>query len=153
MRRKDKEIIDYHLIERILAEADIIRLAMVDEDEPYLVAMNYAYIDGRLYMHSAKEGNKIEILKKNNKVAFQTEIGVELALKEENCSCGTRYLSVFGKGNAFFIDENIEKTSAMDAIMTKYAKKVAFEYPTEVFDRTLVIKVEIESMTGKKSDY
>jgi nitroimidazol reductase NimA-like FMN-containing flavoprotein (pyridoxamine 5'-phosphate oxidase superfamily) len=153
MRRKDKEIIDCHLIERILTEAHIIRLAMVDEDEPYLVAMNYAYIDGHLYMHSAKEGKKIEILKKSNKVAFQTEIGVELVLNEENCSCGTRYLSVFGRGKAFFIDENQEKKQALDAIMTKYARKVAFEYPAEVFDRTLVIKVEIEFMTGKKSGY
>lgn len=153
MRRKDKEIIDCHLIERILAEAHIIRLAMVDEDEPYLVAMNYAYIDGYLYMHSAKEGSKIEILKKNNKVAFQTEIGVELILEEENCSCGTRYMSVFGRGRAFFIDEGKEKIQALDAIMTKYAKRVAFEYPTEVFDITVVIKVEIESITGKKSGY
>ncbi len=153
MRRTDKEIIDYHLIERILAEAHIIRLAMVDEDEPYLVAVNYVYIDGHLYVHSAKEGKKIEILKKNNKVAFQTEIGVELVLNEENCSCGTRYLNVFGRGKAFFVDESKEKKQALDAIMTKYAKKIAFKCPAEVFNRTLVIKVEIESMTGKKSGY
>jgi hypothetical protein len=43
-----------------------------------------------------------------------------------------------------------EKTQSLDAIMTKYAKRVSFEYPTEIFDRTLVIKVEIESLTGKK---
>ena len=86
-------------------------------------------------------------------MAFQTEIGVELVLNEENCSCGTRYLSVFGRGRVFFISNSKEKIQVLDAIMTKYTKRVSFEYPTEVFDKTLVIKVEIESMTGKKSGY
>ncbi|NJD04112.1 MAG: hypothetical protein FIA99_16290 [Ruminiclostridium sp.] len=82
MRRKYKEITDKQLINDILSKAEIIRLAMIDNGNPYLVAMNYAYIDGCLYMHSAKEGRKIDILSKNNKVAFQTDTGVELVLNK-----------------------------------------------------------------------
>lgn len=153
MRRKDKEILDNQLIERILNEAEIIRLSMVDGNEPYLVAMNYVYSAGFLYMHSAKEGCKIEFLKKNSKVAFQTEIGVKIVLKEQSCSCGTRYMSVFGKGTAFLIDEEEEKKQALNAIMVKYTGRFAFDYPVNSLKNTLIIKVQIESITGKKSGY
>lgn len=151
MRRKEKEITDMAIITKILNEAQTIRLAMCDEGEPYLVAMNFAYEDGCLLMHSAKEGRKIDVLKKNNRVAFQMDTGVELMLDAQACRCGTKYLSVFGTGRAFFIDEKALKIKALDAIMTKHAGKISFQYPSDLLDRTLVIKVEVDSMTGKKS--
>jgi nitroimidazol reductase NimA-like FMN-containing flavoprotein (pyridoxamine 5'-phosphate oxidase superfamily) len=153
VRRKDKDITDIQLIEKILKEAEVIRIAMVDEGMPYLVAMNYAYADGFIYMHSAKEGRKIDILKKNNKVAFQVDKDVELLLTREACRCSTKYLSVFGTGYTTFIDEKEEKKQALDALMTRYTEGLNFEYPSEVLERTLVIKVSIETMTGKKSGY
>ncbi len=153
MRRSDKEITIKTLINKILSEAEIIRIAMVDEGNPYLVAMNYTYADGFIYMHSAKEGRKIDILNKNNKVAFQVDTGVELVLRDEACSCGTKYLSVFGTGKVIFIDDIEEKTKALDSIMSKYTGKVEFEYPEKMLEKTLVIKVKIESLTGKKSGY
>ncbi|MFZ5987913.1 MAG: pyridoxamine 5'-phosphate oxidase family protein [Bacillota bacterium] len=153
MRRKDKEITDKQVINDILSKAEIIRLAMIDDGTPYLVAMNYAYVDGCLYMHSAMEGRKVNILRKNNSAAFQTDTDVELVLKEEACSCGTKYLSVFGTGRASFIEDKEEKIKALDLMMTKHTGKAGFEYPEKMLEKTLVIKVEIESVTGKKSGY
>ncbi|WP_010245794.1 pyridoxamine 5'-phosphate oxidase family protein [Acetivibrio cellulolyticus] len=153
MRRADKEITDKTLIDKILIEAEVVRLAMVDEGTPYLVAMNYAYVDGCLYMHSAIEGRKINILRENNNVAFQTDTDVELVLKEEACSCSTKYLSVFGTGKATFIEDKKEKVKTLDAIMTKHTGKAGFEYPEKMLEKTLIIKVQIESVTGKKSGY
>jgi nitroimidazol reductase NimA-like FMN-containing flavoprotein (pyridoxamine 5'-phosphate oxidase superfamily) len=126
---------------------------MVDEGEPYLVAMNFAYINGFLYMHSAKRGRKIDILMINSKVAFQTDTGVELIIAEEACESTTRYMSVVGTGKAFLIDEKEEKTKVLDAIMTKPTGRTGFEYSEKSFERTLIIKVVIDSMTGKKSGY
>lgn len=153
MRRKDREITDKQTIEKILNDAQVVRIAMVDDGEPYIVAMNFAYTDGVLYMHSAREGRKVDILKKNNKVAFQADTGVELVIGDEACSCSTRYMSVFGTGRAFLLEDIAEKTGALNAIMQKHTGRDGFEYPEKVFDRTLAIKVEIESMTGKKSGY
>lgn len=153
MRRADKEITDKTLIDKILKEAEVIRIAMIDGEDPYLVAMNYAYVDECIYMHSAKEGRKIDILRKNNKVAFQTDTGLEMVLKEEACSCGMKYLSVFGTGKASFVEDKVERIKALDAIMAKHTKKEGFEYPEKVLEKTLIIKVRIDSMTGKKSGY
>ncbi len=153
MRRKDKEITDKETMEQILDKAEVIRLAMVDGGEPYLVAMNFAYLNGFLYMHSAKQGRKIDILLKNSRVAFQADTDVKIQLEEEACESTTRYMSVVGTGNASLIDENEEKIKVLDAIMTKHTGRTGFEYSEKAFERTLVIKVVIDSMTGKKSGY
>ncbi len=151
MRRKDKEITDRQSMEDILKKAEVLRLAMIDDGEPYLVAMNFAYQDGALYMHSAREGRKIDALKRNSRVAFQTETGVELVIEPGACNCTTRYASVFGTGRAFLVDDGAEKVKALDAIMAKHTGKTGFEYPEKALEKTLVIRVDIEAMTGKKS--
>lgn len=159
MRRKDKEITDRKIIDEILEKAEVVRVAMVDEGEPYLVALNYAYAEGALYIHSAKEGRKLDVLKKNNKVAFQTDIDVGIVLNEQTDRCTTRYMSVYGTGRAFLLDGRDDKIKALDAIMTKHTSQpghtsqTGFVYPENVLNMTLIIKIEIDSLTGKKSGY
>lgn len=153
MRRVDKEITDIHVMEEILNKADVIRIAMVDGDEPYIVAMNHVYLDGCIYMHSAKEGRKIDVLKRNSRVAFEVDTDVEIVLREEACSCTTKYRSVVGIGNSVLIDDAKVKKTVLDEIMKKHTTRVAFEYPEKVFERTLIIKIDIDSMTGKKSGF
>ena len=70
MRRKDKEIIDKELIEEILERNRICRIGFVDGERPYIIPMNYGYKDNNLYVHSALEGKKIDILNINNNVTF-----------------------------------------------------------------------------------
>ena len=153
MRRRDREITDTAQIERILGEAEVLHLAMYDGSEPYIAALNYAYSDGCLYMHCALEGRKVDILRKNGRVAFQAETGVELVLKEEASQCTTRYKSVVGTGTAVLVDDREEKIKALDLLMIKHSGKAGAPYPEKALEKTLVIKVIVDSMTGKKSGY
>lgn len=153
MRRADKEITDAGVIEDILNKADVIRIAMVDDGEPYIVAMNHVYLDKCIYLHSAKEGRKIDLLKKNNRIAFQADTDVEILLREETCSCTTRYRSVVGTGNVALIDDTEVKKQVLDAIMKKHTGREGFEYSEKSFERTLIIKIDIDSMTGKNSGF
>lgn len=153
MRRADKEITDAGVMEEILNKSDVIRIAMVDGDVPYIVAMNHVYIDGSIYMHSAKEGRKIDVLKRNSRVAFEVDTDVEIVLREEACSCTTKYRSVVGTGSAVLIDDAKVKKTVLDEIMKKHTGRVAFEYPEKVLERTLIIKIDIDTMTGKKSGF
>ena len=41
-----------------------------DDGYPYAVPVNYVFIDGKIYIHSAKYGYKIDALKQNDKVCF-----------------------------------------------------------------------------------
>lgn len=82
MRRKDREITDICAILDLVSECKVCRLAMTDGGVPYIVPLNYGYeyADGALtfYFHSAKEGRKLEILKKNPTVCLEWTAGASL---------------------------------------------------------------------------
>ena len=68
MKRNDRQITDQDLILQILEENTICRLAFSDNENPYIVPVNYGYNNNRIYFHSANDGKKINIIRFNNKV-------------------------------------------------------------------------------------
>ena len=150
MRRKEREIKDQKEIENILKACSVCRLAMVDGDKPYLVPMNFGYRDGALYLHSAREGKKIELIKKNPEICFEADEIVRFRKAKLACDWGVEYKSVIGSGKAVFLTGPEEKRRAFDIIMAQYSDE-AFDYSDNMLEKTLVIKIEIETMTGKKS--
>ncbi len=78
MRRKDKEITDQSVIQEILLNNTICRLSLSDGEMPYVIPMNYGYKDGCFYFHSAHEGRKLNLLKKNNKVCIEVTDSIEI---------------------------------------------------------------------------
>ena len=151
MRRKDKEITEKSEIESIIRNALVCRLGLTDNGTPYIVPLCFGYKDNRLYFHSAKVGRKIEILKRNSEVCFEFDDNVEVQAAKAACDWGMKYRSVIGYGRASFVEDPEEKRNALDVIMAQYADG-AFEYSEKEFRKALVIKVEIESITGKKSN-
>lgn len=150
MRRKEREIKDKKDIEQILKDSHIVRLAMVDEDKPYIVPMNFGYSEGAIYLHSAQQGRKIDLLKKNPHVCFEVDEIVCFRKAKLACDWGAEYKSVIGSGKAIFLSGPDEKKQAFNIIMAQYSDQ-AFDYSDKMLEKTLVIKIEIEKMTGKKS--
>ncbi len=155
MRRSDKEIKDINIIEGILREAQVCRIALCDDNKPYIVPMNFGFKDNYLYLHSAAEGRKMDILSKNRNICFEVDIQNELIKSDNACNWGMKYYSVIGFGKAIFIEDINEKREALNIIMQKYNENDAksFEYSEITLNKTAVIKVEITEITGKKSGY
>ncbi len=159
MRKIDKEIKDPQILQEILNQSEVCRIALCDGEKPYLVPMNFAYSENRLYLHSATSGRKIDILKKNNNICFQMDIKVQMVRSENPCNWGMKYLSVIGSGKAHLIDDLPGKKEALDIIMAKYSQKSIesdeklFEYSENSLNNVLVIRVEVEEISGKKSGY
>lgn len=113
MRRKDREITDICAILELVSECKVCRLAMTDGGVPYIVPLNYGYeyADGALtfYFHSAKEGRKLEILKKNPTVCLELDGRGELVEAANPCAYGYTFASVIGTGNVEFIEYTEEK--------------------------------------------
>ena len=152
MRRTDRQIEDPSAIMHILQEADACRIAMCDDNVPYIVTMNFGFgKDGlaSLYFHSAYEGKKINILKKNNLVCFQADIGHELFLHSVSCGCSMKYQSVVGMGRMSFVDDLPEKLEALQAIMTHYTKKPEHVFKEELVKRTMIMRLDIEEISAK----
>ena len=150
MRRKEKEITDQNQIEKIIRQSNVCRLAMVDGDKPYIVPMNFGYKNKTLFFHSAKQGQKIDLIKKNPNVCFEFDQLIKFKKAKLACKWGAEYKSVIGSGNALLLDSLEEKIKGLTIIMSQYSDRI-FEFPDEMLEKTIVIKVLIDKMTGKQS--
>lgn len=150
MRRKDKEINDVAVINEILSRATVCRLGLCENNQPYVIPLCFGYTDDALYFHCASHGKKLGILRKNNNVCFEVDIDCEIIKADQACDWGMKYKSVIGFGKAVFIEDVELKRKGLDVIMQQYSAG-AFEYSEDAIKNIVVIKVEIESMTGKES--
>ncbi len=152
MRRKDKEIRDIETIEKIIAESTICRIGLCDDGSPYVVPVCFGYEDGVLYVHSAMEGKKVEILRKNNRVCVEFDQCVRVIKADNMCRWGMKYRSVIGFGKAYFVEDEKEKVRALEIIVKNYSD-ILGSYEYKKMGETLVVKVLIDSISGKMSGF
>ncbi len=150
MQRKDREITDRGIIDEIIKQAQVCRMAMVDGDIPYIVPMCFGYQDNTLYFHSAKEGKKLDILKSNNNVCVEFDSNHELTSTYHPCKSTMKYRSVIGFGKAALVENPEEKQKALTVIFNQYSSE-APHFPRNSVDDTVVIKVDIDRISGKQS--
>ncbi len=152
MRRKDREITDRNALQAIMREAQVCRLGLSDGGTPYVVPMNFGLGENCLYFHCAREGRKLDIIRENDRVCFEIDILHEVYRHPAACGCSTRFDSVIGVGRAVLVEEPVEKKTSLDRIMEHYGYAGPFTYPEEMVAKTTVIRIDIESMTGKHHD-
>ncbi|HEU4385458.1 MAG TPA: pyridoxamine 5'-phosphate oxidase family protein [Anaeromyxobacteraceae bacterium] len=153
MRRADRAISDPAAIRAILEEALVCRLAMASGDQPYLVPLNFALDGQELVLHMASEGTKVEMLRRNPRVCFEAEAGVEVIPADRPCDVGMRFRSVVGFGEARFVDGEEEKARALQLLAAKYAPGAKAGISPLRVRQTLVVRVAIRELHGKQSGY
>jgi nitroimidazol reductase NimA-like FMN-containing flavoprotein (pyridoxamine 5'-phosphate oxidase superfamily) len=151
MRRREREITDRAVTESILEEALVLRIGLVDDDGPYILPVCFGYRDNRVYIHSAHAGRKMDILKKDNRICFETEVGVEVVPGNPACKWTVRFRSVVGFGKARIVDDRQEKIRALDIIMEHYSGRAGHEYHDATLGAVAVIAIDVTDMTGKES--
>lgn len=153
MRRKDREIAS--MIEKIevMKKCDVCRIALNDNGYPYIIPLNFGMkTDGEqitLYFHGADEGKKYELIRQDNRVSFEMDCSHKLIVDKEGCSCTMGYESVVGRGRIEIVPE-AEKQDALSLLMKQYHED-DFPFRKEVADRTTVMKLTVEEMTGKRN--
>ncbi len=152
MRRKEREITDRAEIDTILASTNVMHLALADGDVPFLVPVFFAYDGASMCFHSASAGTKIEILKRNPKVCFEVSQYQGVIESEQACDFEARHRTVIGFGTAGFVDDEAEKVQILDQIVSRFTSK-QFEYPQTNLRYTSVVRIEIESIKGKKHGF
>ena len=148
MRRNDREIKDRKNIDGIIRRCRVCRLAMSDDDQPYIVPLNFGYDGHFLYFHAAPEGRKIDIIKRNNRVGFEVDILHDIVTAEQACKWGAKYESVMGSGTAEIVDDLEAKKEALEWIMRQYGNGV-WDFKEEILKKTVVLRVRILEITGK----
>ncbi len=149
MRRKDREITSRSEIDAILHAANLMHIALADGDTPFLVPVFYAFDGVAIYFHSAQTGTKIEIMKRNDKVCFEVSLDHDIIENDIACDFEVKHRTIIGFGRTAFVVDEAEKIKALDRIVARFSNK-RFEYPKANLGRTAVIRIDIESIKGKK---
>jgi uncharacterized protein len=153
MRRADREISDIAEIEDIISRADVCRIAIANDNEPYLVTMNFGYISEprrSFYFHCAKEGKKLDMIRQNSHVCFELDTDHILVKGSGSCDWGMSFSSVVGFGNIIISTDRDEKIRGLDSIMKHYSGETEQHYDEKVFDRTTILRLDVTEMTCKK---
>ena len=122
MRRVEKEVKGREGIEAILLKCRTCHLGMADGGAPYVVPLSFGYRfteDDKLelFFHSAREGKKLDILRKNSKVCFEISDEGKFENAQSPCEMGYFYSSVIGFGEAVFLNESADKCTDLATIV------------------------------------
>ena len=152
MTRREREVTDINEIIKILDNSKVLHLGLVDGDEPYVVPMNYGYTyeNGKLtiWLHGARQGRKLDVIRANNKVFFEMEYGITPFEGEVACKYGITYSSIMGRGTAEIIEDIETKKFALSALMkTQTGKDFSFE--DRMAEVVGVIKIDVIEFTAK----
>ncbi len=119
-----------------------------DDGYPYGVPINYVYVDGAIYCHSAGKGYKVDCIKRDSKVCFSSTVSEEIVEKETTA----KFESFIAFGKASFVDDADEKRKVMTAFVDRLTPNeiaTGMAYLEKVFASVNLIKVTIEDVKGK----
>ncbi|NOX48224.1 MAG: pyridoxamine 5'-phosphate oxidase family protein [Chlorobi bacterium] len=151
MRRTDKEINTRLEIDEIINKAEVCRLAFAKDNEPYLVPVSYGYDGENIFIHTAREGKKINFLKLNDRVCFEFEADTKIVTHASiPCKWTASFRSVIGFGRMIKITDEAEAMHALNQIMLKYSCK-EWDFTNRDLARVYLWKIKIEEISGKKS--
>ena len=120
-----------------------------DEGYPYTVPINYVYTDGKIYIHCANSGHKLDAIRACDKVSFCV-IAQDDVVPEK---LATRYRSAIAFCRARVLDEDEEKRAAAMALGLKYYDNSdVVEEEIKIYMKALAcVELTIEHLTGKLS--
>lgn len=154
MRRKDREVTELSEILKIVASAKVLRIGLFDGEYPYVVPMHYGYQYAKdtlvFYVHCAKEGHKLDLMKKNPHVCVELETEVEIVSGGDvPCRYGATFASVIGRGQAEILEDVQEKITGLEVLM-KHQTGRDFEIKEEMAESVAVIKITLDNFTAKR---
>lgn len=147
MRRKDKELPVEAMEEALRIGKYGVLATMSENGYPYVVPLNYAYVNRKIYFHSAVTGEKIENAIRYEKVGFSVVTDYELL--PEKFDSNYTSVTVFGRASEVFDDE---KRAGLTGFIEKYSKDFLEEgkkYIERGFEGVRVFSITIDHVTGK----
>lgn len=154
MRRKDREVTDSIRIADIINRCTCCRIGFYDDDEVYIVPLNFGhkmkdntYV---FYFHGAKEGRKIDLIQNNPHVGF--EMDTNYALNEADIACGysARFQSIIGNGIASMVSELEEKKMGLSLLMEHNTGKREWSFNEKMLEQVVVFKLVVTKMSCKE---
>ena len=152
LTKRERQVTDPEQIIHILDTAKVLHLGLAVNNEPYVVPMNYGYTmeNGKLvlYLHSALQGKKLDMMRANPNVFFEIDCDLMPFEGRVPCQYGLVYSSIMGRGTAQIVEDVEEKKQAMTILMkTQTGKDFTFE--DRLVSIVAVIRIDVAEYTAK----
>lgn len=122
-----------------------------DGGYPYAVPLSYVFDGDRLYFHCARDGHKLDAVRRDGRASFCVIDQDHVVPKEYT----TRFRSVVAFGTIRILDDAAEKRAAVEKLAVKYAPEDPAGHREQMIDRDwerlCMLEMRIEHMTGKES--
>jgi len=122
---------------------------LTEGEYPYTVPVSYVFYDEKIYFHSAKSGQKVDAMKKHDKVSFAVVDKDQIV--SEQYTTFFRSVMIFGRAR---IADGHERDQAFAALVEKYSgdqpKENKFKEIHEC-NASYIYAIDIEHMTGKEA--
>ena len=156
MRRKDRQGLDFKEIYEIIERCDVCRIALNNDGYPYMLPLNFGISAENekltIYFHSALEGQKLDLIKNDNRASFEMDCNHKLEYFEERGYCTYASESVIGRGHIFMIEDDKEKFEALELLMDHYHPGKKAWFNPAAIPRTAVYKLVVEEFTAKRKE-
>ncbi len=149
IRRIKQKLSEEEAIEILKKGKTAVLAVLGDDDYPYTVPINYVYQNGKIYFHGAKQGHKLDAIKKHDKVSLCV-IDKDELVKDE---LTTYFRSVIIFGKATIITDEKQTYHAAEIFGLKYnddKEKVDKEIERE-WKALTCVEITIEHISGKEA--
>ena len=137
--------------EDVINQCTICYVGMVEADgTPYVIPMNFGYLNGEIILHSAPHGKHLGLLELSNRICVTFCTDGKLVYQHPDVACSYSMLakSVVCKGSVSFIEDLAEKAETLNSMMQKFSDRT-FKYSTPALANVKVWRVKVDEMTGK----
>jgi nitroimidazol reductase NimA-like FMN-containing flavoprotein (pyridoxamine 5'-phosphate oxidase superfamily) len=138
----------------LLERSPVGRIATVSQEGfPVIKPVNFLYLDGRIYLHSSTKGEKIEDIRRGSPVCFEVDDPVGYVVAGASaCKASYYYRSIVIKGKAALVKDRNKKARILESMMEKYQPEGSDrEMPAEILEKTAVIEILVQEITGKEN--
>ncbi len=138
-------------INKIIQACKTCFFAMSENNQPYVLPLNFALEKDYIILHSAPEGRMWKTINTNPKVSINWTLGEDLAWQDEKVGCSYRVKSksVLVEGEVEIINDYDEKYRCMKLLMAQYSNR-EFKFSAPSIKNVGVIKVHIKKITAKQ---
>ena len=158
MRRVERQITDILEIKKFL-DSSIFGVLSISgkNNQPYGVPICFGYQWKNsakfpiFYMHSAKEGKKLDLIKQNSHSCFTIPQAYNIVYEQGKppCTASLNFASVIAEGESLLINDEKEKIEALQTFI-KHFKIPSAPFNSSALKATKVIKFVPTELTMKK---
>lgn len=161
LRNRERNCTNTDKIKHFLEHAQTGFLGLSLEDVPYVIPLNFVWLNNAIYFHGASEGRKITYIENNPFACFTIGESYGTITSPIPAGTDTAYMSVIIEGTMHPVTDLNEATAAMQVMLDKYVpgyynrplgRSHVERYVSPLGGKTGIYKLSAASVSAKEKE-